>query len=119
MTSLSSSAVRSAIERAESRASVSNSLQKTYGDNKSGKATTQSAPAVSGRISTGGGERHIQSVLNFVCDHREKTRKALHDSLLGKSIVLTNLTSQIEASKSAKRTKRYDEASQATYIADN
>ena len=104
--SSSSSVVRSAIERAESRASVSCLLQKTYGDAKSHKATTRSAPAATGRVSTGSGERHVQSILNFVCDHREKTRKAFHDSLLGKSIVLTNLNSQIEASKSAKRTKR-------------
>lgn len=108
MLSSSSSIVRSAIERAESRASVLNSLEKSYGNVSQSKATKKhQSSATSGLHAGGGVQRPVQSVQHFLGDQHERVRKALQDSLFGKSIVLTNLKSQVDASKSAKRVKRY------------
>jgi hypothetical protein len=108
MLSSSSSIVRSAIERAESRASVLNSLEKSYGNVSQSKATRKhQTSATSGQHVGGGVLRQLQSVQLFLGDSPERVHKALQDSLLGKSIVLTNLKSQVDASKSAKRVKRY------------
>jgi hypothetical protein len=108
MLSSSSSIVRSAIERAESRASVLNSLEKSYGNVSQSKAMKkQQTSATSGQHVGGSVQRQVQSVQLFLGDNHERVRKALLDSLLGKSIVLTNLKSQVDASKSAKRVKRY------------
>jgi hypothetical protein len=100
--------VRSAIERAELRASVLNSLEKSYGSVSQSKAMRkQQTSATSGQHVGGSVQRQVQSVQLFLGDNHERVRKALLDSLLGKSIVLTNLKSQVDASKSAKRVKRY------------
>jgi hypothetical protein len=108
MLSSSSSIVRSAIERAELRASVLNSLEKSYGSVSQSKAMRkQQTSATSGQHVGGSVQRQVQSVQLFLGDNHERVRKALLDSLLGKSIVLTNLKSQVDASKSAKRVKRY------------
>lgn len=107
MLSSSSSIVRSAIERAESRASVLNSLEKSYGNVSQSKAKKHQSSATSGLHAGGGVQRPVQSVQHFLGDQHERVRKALQDSLFGKSIVLTNLKSQVDASKSAKRVKRY------------
>lgn len=108
MLSSSSSIVRSAIERAESRASVLNSLEKSYGNVSQIKATKKKqSPVTSGQYGGGGGQRQVQSIQLFLGDQHERVRRALQDSLVGKSIVLTNLKSQVDASKSAKRVKRY------------
>lgn len=112
MLSSSSSIVRSAIERAESRASVLNSLEKSYGNVSQSKVTKKKqSPLTSGQYGGGGGggggQRQVQSIQLFLGDQHERIRRALQDSLIGKSIVLTNLKSQVDASKSAKRVKRY------------
>jgi hypothetical protein len=100
--------VRSAIERAELRASVLNSLEKSYGSVSQSKAMRkQQTSATSGQHVGGSVQRQVQSVQLFLGDNHERVRKAILDSLLGKSIVLTNLKSQVDASKSAKRVKRY------------
>ena len=108
MSSSSSLIVRSAIERAESRASVLNSLEKAYGTVTQQKALTKKHSSHAGAENSSliNGTRSVQIIQNFTGDQRERTRKALSDSLLGKSIVLTNLKSQTDASKSAKRVKR-------------
>jgi hypothetical protein len=67
----------------------------------------QQTSATSGQHVGGSVQRQVQSVQLFLGDNHERVRKALLDSLLGKSIVLTNLKSQVDASKSAKRVKRY------------
>lgn len=103
-----SSIVRSAIERAESRASVLNSLEKSYGNVSQSKASKkQQSPATTAQHSVGSVHRQVQSVQLFLGSQHDRIRKSLQDSLIGKSIVLTNLKSQVDASKSAKRVKRY------------
>lgn len=105
MLSSSSSIVRAAIEKAENRASVLISLEKSYGSTAHQKTPKKQLLACAIPPSVGGG-RQIQTLQAVLCDDSEKLRKSLHDSLLGKSIVLTNLKSQMDASKSAKRVKR-------------
>ena len=105
MLSSSSSIVRAAIEKAENRASVLISLEKSYGSTAQQKTPKKQPLACAIPLSVGGG-RQIQTLQAVLCDDSEKLRKSLHDSLLGKSIVLTNLKSQMDASKSAKRVKR-------------
>lgn len=109
MSSSSSTIVRSAIERAESRASVLNSLEKAYGNVTQQKVLSKKVSSPSGgeKPPVNNGVRPVQIIQNFTGDQRERTRKALLDSLTGKSIVLTNLKSQTDASKSAKRVKRW------------
>ena len=105
MSSSSSAIVRSAIERAESRASVLNSLEKSYGAVTQQKALKKhSSPAA--ERSSNYGLKPVENIQSFIGDQRERTRKTLLDSLQGKSIVLSNLKSQTDASKSAKRVKR-------------
>ena len=88
MSSSSSSIVRAAIERAESRASVLNSLEKAYGTQQ--KASRRPAAASIERNSSASSIKPVENVLNFIGDHRERTRKTLSEALLGKSIVLSN-----------------------------
>jgi hypothetical protein len=102
--SSSSSIVRSAIERAESRASVLNSLEKSYGKANQQKVLKKS-PVID-RNSSLTGLRTFQSIQGFIGDQREKARKTLSDALLGKSIVLSNTRAQSDAAKNAKKVKR-------------
>lgn len=103
MSSSSSSIVRAAIERAESRASVLNSLEKAYGTQQ--KASRRPAASIE-RNSSASSIKPVENVLNFIGDHRERTRKTLSEALLGKSIVLSNFKSQTDAAKSTRRAKR-------------
>ena len=81
------------------------SLEKSYGSAGQQKTPKKQPLACAVPLSVGGG-RQIQTLQAVLEDDSEKFRKSLNDSLLGKSIVLTNLKSQMDASKSAKRVKR-------------
>jgi hypothetical protein len=106
MSSSSSSIIRSAIERAKSRASVLNSLEKSYGKTQQSKAIEkEKLPTPNPETSSHGLLTSCQFIQNFIGDQREKAKKVLSDSLFGKSIVLSNSKSQHDATKSAKRVK--------------
>lgn len=107
MSSSSSSIIRSAIERAESRASVLNSLEKSYGKTQQLKAVKKEKSPLPNpqEASSHGLLKSCQFIQNFIGDQREKAKKVLSDALFGKSIVLCNSKSQHDASKSAKRVK--------------
>jgi hypothetical protein len=106
MSSSSSSIIRSAIERAESRASVLNSLEKSYGKTQQSKVIKKEKPPTPNPETLSHGLlTSCQFIQNFIGDQREKAKKTLSDSLFGKSIVLSNSKSQHDATKSAKRVK--------------
>lgn len=106
MSSSSSFIIRSAIERAESRASVLNSLEKSYGKTQQSKIIKKEKTSLPNpQTSSHGLSTSCHFIQNFIGDQREKAKKVLSDSLFGKSIVLSNSKSQHDATKSAKRVK--------------
>lgn len=109
MSSSSSLVVKNAIERAESRGAILISLEKSYGAGniaQLNKTTKKTVTTTQNNVSAGNGTQAFTFIQNFIGDQRDKARKTLTDSLLGKSIILSNLKSQTDAAKAAKKIKR-------------
>jgi hypothetical protein len=107
------SAVESAVLRAESRASVLSRLEKNYGNETANRKMSSKDQSTLGpkaekiegsRASTD--EIVVSVIQSFINDSRERTKRQLSDALIGKSIVLSNVSAQSEAMKSAKRSRR-------------
>ena len=99
-----SAAVRNAVERAESRASVLTNLANSFG----GASSTYINTSVNARNGTKNdvNQRVIQCLQTFIGDSREKAHRTLSDAIVGKSIVLSNVKAQSVSMKSANRMKR-------------
>ena len=106
------SAIRNAMERAESRAAVLTNLAKTYGDDvptATAASTLSTVKSTSNSHSSGkedAATRVLHSLQSFINDPREKAWRTLSDAIVGKSIVLSNVKAQSDAMKSSKRVKR-------------
>ena len=104
----SSAAIRTAMERAESRAAVLTNLAKTYGDDVPAAAAASIVRSTSSNASgkEDAASRVLHSLQSFIDDPREKAWRTLSDAIVGKSIVLSNVKAQSDAMKSSKRVKR-------------
>jgi hypothetical protein len=113
---------QAAVERAQSRAAVLQSLQDSYGTKASsgdvkvvvGKqkgskvVTSSSASAPDAALTSDKGVVNdvVECLLTAIGDHTMRTRQFFKDSIRGKAIVVENLKAQLEASKASKKLER-------------
>jgi hypothetical protein len=107
MSGATASAVRNAIERAESRASVLTNLANSFGgaDKKANTSINTSTTTRSSKDDAN--QRVIQCLQTFIGDSRDRTYRTLSDAVVGKSIVLSNVKALSATMKSANRMKRW------------
>jgi hypothetical protein len=112
-----------AVERAQSRAAVLQSLHNAYGGPTAATSAAKSAqmkfsgkPAAdqkkqqdsaAGTSDKGVVVDVVECLLASIGDQTVKTRQFFRDSLRGKAIVVENLKAQVEASKASKKIERY------------
>lgn len=110
-----------AVERAQSRAAVLQSLQDSYGKKSTvggdvkvvtntkqkGKTGTSAPAAETASFSDKGLINDVvESLLGAIGDQTMRTKQFFKDSLRGKAIVIENLKSQLEAAKGSKKLER-------------
>jgi hypothetical protein len=109
-----------AVERAQSRAAVLQSLQNAYGGttgttvsvkSAKGKGTGKPVDQKKPESSAGSSDKGlvgdiVECLLASIGDQTVKTRTFFRDSLRGKAIVVENLKAQVEASKASKKIER-------------
>lgn len=109
-----------AVERAQSRAAVLQSLQNSYGaksgtgevkvvvasGKQKGKIQHEPLREVAPPTDKGVVNDVIETILSAIGDQSVRTRQFFKDSLRGKAIVVENLKAQLEASKASKKIER-------------
>jgi hypothetical protein len=111
-----------AVERAQSRAAVLQSLQNAYGGGSNAATAAAKSTQVKGSAKTTDQKKQqdstagtsdkgmvvdvVECLLAAIGDQTVKTRQFFRDSLRGKAIVVENLKAQVEASKASKKIER-------------